>query len=527
MSFLEAAEGAGEVLGEPVLRWHRAAPSPRLARWLEELVNAGIDELTDFDVVELVAAAERIASWAQHLSRVAAAELSQRESMQPSPPTALALDLTPERVTGAEIAMRLGRTPRAAQRLVQEGRALTQQLAATGEALRTGRIDTEKAQVLVEGLDGVPGQLAVAVQDAVLPRAPERTRRQLANDVRAAIVELDPVEAEDRRRQATGRRRLTKPSPLPDGMAGMWLRTSAVEAHALYESIDAAARRARKAGDERTLGQLRADLLVERGLGGAGCAAVAGQHDGGHEGGHEGGHDDERETHHACPPPIRADIRVLVPLSTLVGTADEPAQLVGHGPIDPATARALARGGTWRRLVTDPTTGVVLDVGRSRYRPPSDLAELVRFRDGTCVRPGCGVDAWSSELDHTVPFSARDGGGVTAAHNLGALSKDCHDLKTHAGFELEQVSPGQFWWTTPTGHRYRRGASPPVRSLAEHDEIHELRNDLAELASITTDARAAQSPAASDVQGVRDTLRGDDSARTDLEAARALDPPPF
>ncbi|WP_309343985.1 DUF222 domain-containing protein, partial [Actinomyces oris] len=45
------------------------------------------------------------------------------------------------------------------------------------------------------------------------------------------------------------------------------------------------------------------------------------------------------------------------------------------------TAWALAAGGTWRRLVTDPASGVVIDVGRSRYRPPAGLADLVRARD--------------------------------------------------------------------------------------------------------------------------------------------------
>ncbi|OFT37605.1 HNH endonuclease, partial [Actinomyces sp. HMSC08A09] len=51
------------------------------------------------------------------------------------------------------------------------------------------------------------------------------------------------------------------------------------------------------------------------------------------------------------------------------------------------TAWALAAGGTWRRLVTDPASGVVIDVGRTRYRPPAGLADLVRARDRACVFP--------------------------------------------------------------------------------------------------------------------------------------------
>ena len=504
MSFLDTLETEEEVLGNRLLRWHRAAPGPRLARWLEELDVAGLEELTDFDLVELVAASERVAAWAQHLARRAAAKLADRPSMQARTPDALALDLTPERVTGAELAMRLGRSPRAAQQLVREGRLFDGVLAATGRALREGLIDVEKATTLATLLDGVPGQLAVTVQDAVLPRAPERTKRQLAHDVRAALVELDPVEAADRHAKAREERFLTKPTPLPDGMAGLWLRTDAVEAHALFDAVDAAARSARAAGDPRTLAQLRADLLVSRGLHCATCSPGGGPAGSGPTGGggcRSGG--------------IRADVRVLVPLSTLVGTADEPAELAGHGPIDPATARALALGGTWRRLVTDPTSGVVLDVGRTRYRPPPGLAELVRFRDRTCVRPGCEVHAWASELDHTVPFRPRgdtsrpsgdERGGATAADNLGVLSKDCHTLKTHAGFELEQLAPGDFWWTTPTGHRYRRPPEPPLRSMAGGDDIHELRADLDELAGFTLDARR---PRPRDLDGSREERRAE------------------
>ncbi|WP_345043182.1 DUF222 domain-containing protein, partial [Georgenia daeguensis] len=45
------------------------------------------------------------------------------------------------------------------------------------------------------------------------------------------------------------------------------------------------------------------------------------------------------------------------------------AYLEGYGPITPDLARALAAGGTWRRLVTDPVTGTVTHLGRSVYRP--------------------------------------------------------------------------------------------------------------------------------------------------------------
>ncbi|WP_217617118.1 HNH endonuclease signature motif containing protein [Cellulomonas sp. GbtcB1] len=155
-----------------------------------------------------------------------------------------------------------------------------------------------------------------------------------------------------------------------------------------------------------------------------------------------------------------AEVRITIPASTLLGLDDKPAHLDGHGPIDAVQARALAIGGVWRRVVTDPVTDRVLDVGRERYRPPAALAELVRIRDKTCAAPGCMVPACACELDHTQEFHPRPGGdpdaplGGTDADNLGPLCHRHHRLKTDGGFRLRQIEPGLFEWVTPTGHRY-------------------------------------------------------------------------
>lgn len=141
---------------------------------------------------------------------------------------------------------------------------------------------------------------------------------------------------------------------------------------------------------------------------------------------------------------------------------DQVAVLAGYGPITAEVARALAAGGTWRRLVTDPVSGTVLDVGRTTYRPPADLARHVRARDGTCVRPGCTVPAQKCQLDHTRPY-AHD--GRTADFNLGSLCSPDHAVKTAGGYRLEQPAPGTFIWTTPTGHRYRRNPDGTIDRL--------------------------------------------------------------
>jgi hypothetical protein len=158
-----------------------------------------------------------------------------------------------------------------------------------------------------------------------------------------------------------------------------------------------------------------------------------------------------------------AEVRITINASTLIGLDDQPAHLDGHGPIDAVRARALAVGGVWRRLVTDPVTHGLLDVGRQRYRPPAALDDFVRLRDGTCAAPGCMVPARSADLDHTEEFHPQPGAdpddpdaplGRTDADNLGPLCHRHHRIKTDGGFRLRQIAPGLFEWITPTGHRY-------------------------------------------------------------------------
>jgi hypothetical protein len=154
-----------------------------------------------------------------------------------------------------------------------------------------------------------------------------------------------------------------------------------------------------------------------------------------------------------------AQVRITIAASTLAGLDDQPADLDGHGPIDAATARAIAADGEWQRILTD-DTGVTLEVGRTHYRPSAALTEHIRVRDKTCAAPGCSTSAWRADLDHTIAYHPQPGAppdtplGDTSAANLGPLCRRHHRLKTDGGFRLRQIAPGLFEWITPTGHRY-------------------------------------------------------------------------
>jgi hypothetical protein len=154
-----------------------------------------------------------------------------------------------------------------------------------------------------------------------------------------------------------------------------------------------------------------------------------------------------------------------VGLTTLLGLDDQPGDLEGYGPIPAPVARRIAAEGTWRRVITDPASGTVLDVGRTTYLPPSDLARHVEVRDGTCRYPGCAVPAARCDLDHVVPFPH----GPTAAHNLVPLCRRHHRFKHQVVDERRRVpgstsrcesrvgltllGHGSVRWHLPTGHR--------------------------------------------------------------------------
>ena len=135
------------------------------------------------------------------------------------------------------------------------------------------------------------------------------------------------------------------------------------------------------------------------------------------------------------------------------------------------TAWALAAGGTWRRLVTDPASGVVIDAGRTRYRPPAGLADLVRARDRACVFPTCQTPACRCDIDHLTAWSQ---GGTTSLDNLATLCEAHHRLKHTPGWALtrDQAS-GILSWHTPDKTVYQRHPNGTITRLPRKTGPHQ------------------------------------------------------
>jgi hypothetical protein len=97
------------------------------------------------------------------------------------------------------------------------------------------------------------------------------------------------------------------------------------------------------------------------------------------------------------------------------------------------------------------------------YAVPDRIREHVILRDRTCVFPWCGRPARGCDADHVIEYDhdadtdGRPQPGPTSTENLGALCRFHHRLKTFTAWTYRMTAPGIFEWTSPHGHRYRRG----------------------------------------------------------------------
>ena len=262
------------------------------------------------------------------------------------------------------------------------------------------------------------GEIAPLLPGLTVVRAGQLTAR--------AVIRIDADAARERAQRNRADQRVSM-FPDTDGVAILQVRGPAEQIVATHTALDEHARTLRAQGDDRTVGQIMTQTLVER---------VTGQR---------------------YAEDTRVEVQLVMDAPTMLGLDGEPVELAGYGPISPAVADdilAQAPNPTIRRLLVDPVDGtlVVREPRRRHFDAPT--AGHIRARDRRCRQPGCDL-----KIRHSDHIHAFADGGISVAGNGQGLCVRSHTLKHLPGWVVTAKDKATIW-RTPTGHTYISNPPP-------------------------------------------------------------------
>ncbi len=338
-------------------------------------------------------------------------------------------------------------------------------------AMAEGRIDGYRASVIADELALAPAEVAEAIVSALddhlhddAPTLRRRTRRLVAR------ISPDLLrQRAQRARTSTGLRRwVSEPG------VDTWLGTFPTEdAAAAWAAIDRLAHDLVAAGTCSNIEQARGKALTDLVISNATIdvqivlAVPAGT---------------EAGPATATPPRDRSTATTWCRCKVAARPSRCSCVASGSTTTSQSGRERGARRHGHRSCRATRVTGARLDpddhLSTAAYRPGTELAALVRARDGRCRFPGCSVAARFCDLDHVRPWPT----GPTAARNLLTLCRRHHRIKQRPGWWVRLAPDGTATWTDPGG---RDRTTAPLDAL----ETVLLRSDPVEAAG-TEDAGA-------------------------------------
>jgi hypothetical protein len=496
-------DGPGVVMEGEVSEWPDRLPGASLGA---ALAKVDLAALPDGELIDVLAAWRRQASWAQAGELAAVAELTRRRESGSSREAEFA---------AAEVGLALSISPRSADAHLDLARALADRLPLTRAALTEGRIDLVKVRVIAQGTRAVDDETARAVERRVLPVAGDVTPGRLRARVERAVIAVDPSGAEKRRTASEADRRLECYDTGNGTAVFGGVHLPAGPAIAADNRLHAIAKALKADGDTRTLAQLSADVFLAVLLGthpasglptpeltaalaqaalGAARAPAPGESADGRSEPAQVSHPTDAASAEVSHPTVAdaasaavsrsavADavalaravgdrigtVHLTVPLATMLGLSAEPGQAAGYGPLSAEVARQMATAASnpatrWCLTVTG-ADGKSLHHGHLAYRPPAAMAHLVRTLQQTCRFPGCTRPSKDCDLDHRIPY---EHGGATCPCNLQPLCRRHHRTKQAKGWTLTQQAD-RLAWTTPAGKTYLTETTQPPSPAARH-----------------------------------------------------------
>jgi len=432
--------------------------------------------------IDFLSALERQTAWLQAIMQRAIVAVAGEESSSN--------DKIWDGVDEAEredIATALRLSPNTAQLRIDVARTLVNHLPNTCSALAMGEISAAHATVIAKESaaairDGLSEFAIYQVEEKALSYAEFHTPGQVANKVRTTIAQLAPAEFEEIVDRARESRRVSCYNDA-DGMATVVAILPAPDAQIIMKSIESYILKrneedSREHSDANVGSKQHSDANVgskqhsDANVGTGSSISTRSETSSWSLLSADNKRADAlteilssalSENSDSVKPHRRAvSVNVTIDLPTLLGLAENPGQLSGYGAIPASVARELASDATWKRFVTDPITGNLLDFGREKYEPPQVLVDFLLARDRTCRFPGCRQPASRTDIDHAHSWES---GGETSLENLGLLCRRHHRLKTHGRWSLISNQDGSCEWTSPVGKKYFVPARPINESV--------------------------------------------------------------
>jgi hypothetical protein len=376
-------------------------PCSVLAELTGQALEAGVGRLSDDELVGVLRAARRVVSWQQAVELAAVAELTARRAAEP-----VTLGPLPAERASAEVAAALTLTGRAAD-LLSDLAVGVRRLTDVDAALRRGEIDVAKASVFVQELAGLDWLHASVIACKHRVAAAGLTTGQLRQQLRRAVLTVDPDAVRRRQQKARQDARVeTWSEGSGNGaLAGRELppaRTLLADRH-----VRALAQALQRAGMPGTLDQVCAEVFLallsgespeslvaraeQRQSAGdsvpaaarpdnmappqRGCSAdAAGAPD-------EHAADERREAADSVglglswPRGPLGTVHLTMPLSAWLGVTNKPGEVAGRGALDAWSCREIAtslagRPGTQYCLTVTTPDGHPLGHACTRTPPP-------------------------------------------------------------------------------------------------------------------------------------------------------------
>ena len=405
---------------------------------------------SDDEVLGVLCAWDRVEAHAAARKHAAVAELMRR---RPAPGVVLEgparMPGVWDEFTASELAAVLAVSRWDADAMLALAHDLEVKLPGTQAAFTDGIVSQEKAGIIARVTTLLDPAEARTAEALVLGRAGRLTPAGLRSAIGRAVIEVAPDKATKRREQAARDARVERWAEVSgnEGLAGRELPPAQVLA--ADQKITWWARQLKKAGLDGSMDALRARAYLDILLGtdsrpGQDAAAGNGEPAAG-----------------VIPAGFAGTVQLTVPLVTLLGLADRPAEIPGLGPVDPALARDLARAAapnpktTWCVTVTD-QDGHAIGHGCARPEPKSHHKHREKHQKPG-PRDGRGPPGAEARDGPGFAFTATDAHGPPGGYGAWRLSTGTAghpDLTV----TLDPIA------TDPCDHRFEsRGHDPGVK----------------------------------------------------------------